>query len=727
MSSKSESGDSDSSESLFGDLVDNPYDAVDCLGLKAPPKLTDFEKSIKYKFTFDRNKYREYPDLRIYSLQSQHRYQNLKHLLKFPQIPPYNSIFCVFGRKYSGFRAERFLQRHLCLNHCCWDPTKCFLEDSHTGRLRDLTSKGFLEQYNPEFSAHFGNDKSTLRLNLDEDGHPKLFELIEELGISSKLEYDEDESAVSHEYVSDEFRNEERPLYIIEEKKVHDIIVALLEASKHSVEINKSDMRQIYQDSYNHTSVSSRPILSLMMWGPKSSINCASSQELCQLEEDSWNQLVTDGKYHNCSEFSDEHYWMFNHKGGFNCKNIEKIMLEGPAMTKELNTVYPCSENACLVDCFCKLCEHTTKLICQLKDHKRHMMRFDKDCLVQIQSQCQLHWVTHPENFEDDLDIFVEKNVFFHSGEVIQQPRSQAVGVVKFAGIRRSCAECRSNVYDHFRNHMVFHLQCKFCSFQLATLTDDQFWEKVCNDCGKVFDTKDAKKINWHRKVHQENEEFQCNQCESKFRRNFTLKRHRQECHGEQSDLDQVEEKIVNHFEAYADRTKQILREESKPPNEKVNKYRCVNCNRTFRLERYLTRHVGLNHKEIEKYECLECNKEFNHKKNLRIHESTAHSKDDPKFHKYLQETEEKYGCNLCKKQFGRKDCLKRHLRTHKESFPKHSCSQCGKEFKRKDFLKVHIATIHSQHGPEFSCHTCGKIFNRKSNMVRHMITFDHM
>ena len=145
------------------------------------------------------------------------------------------------------------------------------------------------------------------------------------------------------------------------------------------------------------------------------------------------------------SDFSkdtfDEHHWMFNHKGGSDCKNIEKITLDGPAMTKELNTVYPFSGNACLVDCFCKLCENTTKLICQLKDHKRHMMRFDKDCLVQKQLQCHLHWVTHPENFEDDLDIYVEKNVFFHSGEVIQQPRSQAVGVVKFAGIRRSCAE----------------------------------------------------------------------------------------------------------------------------------------------------------------------------------------------------------------------------------------------------------------------------------------------
>ena len=60
MSSKS--GDSSGSDSLFGD---NPYDAVDCLGLKEPPKLTAFEMKMKRTFTFDRNKYKEFPDLQI--------------------------------------------------------------------------------------------------------------------------------------------------------------------------------------------------------------------------------------------------------------------------------------------------------------------------------------------------------------------------------------------------------------------------------------------------------------------------------------------------------------------------------------------------------------------------------------------------------------------------------------------------------------------------------------
>ena len=131
------------------------------------------------------------------------------------------------------------------------------------------------------------------------------------------------------------------------------------------------------------------------------------------------------------------------------------------------------------------------------------------------------------------------------AGELVEQPRNQAVEVVKFPGINRSCLECRKNVYDHFRNHLVFHLQCKFCSFQLASLEDNQFWEKVWIVCGKVFSTNEPKKINWHAKVHEDNEDFKCNKCDSKFKRNFTLKRHMEETLGEQFYLDPVEEGIL--------------------------------------------------------------------------------------------------------------------------------------------------------------------------------------
>ena len=716
--------DSDSSESLFGDLLTNPYNAVDCLGLKEHPKLTSFESRMKNMFTFDRNKYREYSDLRLYSIQSCCRYQSLKHTLKFPNIPGYDSLFCVFGRSYTGYRAERFLQRRICTNNCNWDPSRCFLEDSHSGSLKDLMRTEFLDQYNPEFSHKFSHDKTNLRLKLDEEGHPKISELVEKLGISSKLVYDEEGSAANFDNLTDKFRNDERPLYILEEKKVNDIIVALLEAAEMNITSQKYRMNKIYQESYS--GIGTQPITSLMMWGPQSSIQYSTSCSTeCVIEEDSWNQLVLDEKMHECLNFSEKHYWMFGHGGGVHCENLFGNKLEGPAVTTKLTVVYPCSNSSCMVNCPCNLCKNTSKGLCSLLEHKKHAVRFHKDCSVQKQAQCQLHWVTHPEWFDSEEDVVVEKNVYFHNDELIEQPRSQAVEIIKFAGILKSCLECRLNLYDHFRNHLVFHLQCKFCSFQMATLEDKLFWKKVCKVCGKMFTSVVPKKINWHLKCHEESENFECNECDLKFKRKFTLKRHLLEDHGKSFHLDSIEEDILNHSEPASKRMDE--KEDASSMVKTVERHECVACNKIFRLKRYLDRHVDLNHKEIEPFNCPYCDNKFKHKKNLKMHESTVHWKNASKVHRFMQETPVKYCCKSCMKEFNRSDTLRRHEKIHQASNPGYVCHLCPKKFTRKQFLTVHIKIIHNPERNAYGCITCGRKFNRKQSFVRHKKTNCHM
>ena len=77
---------------------------------------------------------------------------------------------------------EKFLQRRLCNNFCNWDPSKCFLEDSHSGNLSDLMNKSFHDQFNPGLKELFMQDKSNLQLKEDNEHHPRLSELITELG-----------------------------------------------------------------------------------------------------------------------------------------------------------------------------------------------------------------------------------------------------------------------------------------------------------------------------------------------------------------------------------------------------------------------------------------------------------------------------------------------------------------------------------------------------------------
>ena len=610
------------------------------------------------------------------------------------------------------------MQRRICKNKCNWDPSQCFLEDSHSGSLKDIMRKEFLEQYDPGFSSKFNHDKTNLRLQLDEDGHPKISELVEQLGISSELVYDKEGSPVNFDNITDKFRNEDRPLYILEEKKVTDIIVALLEETEMSINSQKNKMTKLYQDSYSN--IATRPITSLMMWGPQSSLHKSNSSTECVLEKDSWNQLVLDGNLHKCLKFSEKHYWMFGHVGDGHCVETHQT-LEGPVMTNKLTVVYPCSNTSCSVKCPCKLCENTSKELCSFVEHKKHVVRFHKECLIQKNSQCQDHWVTHPGQFESEEDIVVEKNLFFHNDELLDQPRNQAIEIINFAGIKKSCQECRTNLYDHFRNHLVFHLQCKFCSFQFATFVDKQFWKKVCKICGKMFDSVVPKKINWHEKCHEDSENFTCNKCGLKFKRKFTLKRHLQDDHGE--TLDSMEENILNHFEVPT----KTVDVDSISPVKTERGYQCVACKKIFRLQRYLDRHVDLNHKEINAFQCLQCNREFKHKKNLRLHESIVHSKDESKFHKFVQNTQVTYNCDVCSKEFKRLDHLRRHKKIHESSTTSIFCHICKNKFARRENLNVHIKSVHGKQNKPYSCSTCDRKFNIKSSMVRHKKIFGHI
>ena len=88
-------------------------------------------------------------------------------------------------------------------------------------------------------------------------------------------------------------------------------------------------------------------------------------------------------------------------------------------VTTKLTVVYPCSNSSCMVNCPCNLCKNTFKDLCSLLEHKKHVVRFHKDCLVQKQAQCQLHWVTHPEWFDSEEDIAVENDMF------LQRSKSQ--------------------------------------------------------------------------------------------------------------------------------------------------------------------------------------------------------------------------------------------------------------------------------------------------------------
>ena len=705
------------------------------MGLQPDPKLSTTARKLKSTFNFDDCK--EFSDLRIFSMQGTRRFYSLQDLLKFPCQPFYSSIFSVFNCKHVGYRPERFLQRRICLNFCNWNPSRCFLADSHSGNLEDLGKQEFHNLYNPEFESQFNKGNKGCKLPFDKRNPiSNLNNFVGKLGITSTLSY-ENGKAFNIEYLIKEYRNRDHPFYVLEGKKCLDIVEALLEASKYQIENHKQEMDKMYQNSLICSGAVSKPILSLMMWGPQPHNNFPASVQPCRLEIDHDNRLVLEEKLHKCKNFVEKHYWMFSHGDEVICKEGKMGNITGPVMSEELTVLYPCNKGKCSLDCKCELCENTRSKSCPLKHHKKHLAKFDRKCPIQIASQCQEHWVSHPDNFDTDEDILVEKNVFFHNQKLVDQPRSCAVEIIKFAGIKKSCITCRRNVQNHFEKHMDYHLQCKFCLFQLATLEDVGFWRKVCNICGKIMSSFSLKQMNWHKKVHEETEEFKCSLCDLVLKRKSTFVRHLKEIHNKDFKEECIVDRILNNFDdephsgdtdvsetVSEDSEEDYLISTFKATDENLQ---CGLCGKQFRLQRYLEMHTKYNHGVNCPFKCEECGAQYIYKGDLKRHKTTAHEVIEDKYTFPGDEGNKTFSCQTCSKVFKRKDLLKKHLVTHNQTKEKISCELCGKKYGRKDHLKDHIKLIHLNTEISYSCELCGKKFNKKSNLERHMTVLHNL
>ncbi|KAF7192013.1 Zinc finger protein [Pseudocercospora fuligena] len=73
--------------------------------------------------------------------------------------------------------------------------------------------------------------------------------------------------------------------------------------------------------------------------------------------------------------------------------------------------------------------------------------------------------------------------------------------------------------------------------------------------------------------------------------------------------------------------------------------------------------------------------------------------------------------CRTCSAAFGRATTLRRHERSHKETYP-YRCQECDQGFRRKDTLDRHIET-HT--GGTHQCHICGSEHSRRDILLKHV------
>ena len=647
---------------------------------------TSVELKLKYSYTYD--DYKDFSDLKIFDMQNDHR---LNYMDEEFGIWGDSSALCAeFSTKH---HRNRLIQRHLCDNSCYWDPRICFFEDTHTGNLADLMHKGFHEKFNPMFKDKF-HRTFTQKIDWSPTGglgsYPSIGvrRLIEEMGITTKLSYDTELSAINFKNLSREFRDSipVRPLYILEEKKCHDILEALIDINRKKIESNRKEMKKIFDESYRGNGPLREPILSLFMWGPYVDLEIKRNLKACKLYN-------TRAGFHSCSNFSEKHYWMYTHSKRFNCKEGFLSKLEGPVITTDLKIIYPCNRSGCNEECLCDLCSNSDK--CRKSDHKSHIKNLELECPVKNLAFCADHEINHPKNFDKSEDISVDKNVFYHNLELVNDPRRHSVKEIHFAGIKKTCSTCRSSVENHFRYHKIIHMQCKFCVYQMQTAIDEKFWDKVCEFCGKIF-SKEQSLNHWHRKLHTSN--WKCDVCDKEFNRKWNLKRHLLEIH--EIDIEDDSEPRLSDEDAgvscnESENSSEIDTsdddEEDESSGNAGQPFKCRHCEKEFSVKRYLDAHTNQIHSDQRYFECNICGKKFTIKAHRKRHEKTVHRKQNP---------------NIV--NFTGADQTNR-------------CEFCGSNFTRIDNLNRHIQLAHSKERVTFDCENCGQSFNRRWNLDRHV------
>ena len=644
---------------------------------------TSLELNLKYSFNYD--DYKDFSDLKILDMQNDHR---LNYMSEEFGVWGDSSAFCAaFSTKH---HRNKLIQRHLCDKLCYWDPQPCFFEDTHSGNLADLMHKNFHDKFNPMFEDKFARSftkKIDWALTGGLGSYPSrgVKKLIEEMGITTKLSYNDQLLAINFKNLCREFRDSipVRPLYILEEKKCHDILEAMFDINRKKIELKRKEMEKIFDESFRGNGSFRDPILSLFMWGPYVDLAIVTSLRECKFYN-------TRAGFHFCTNFSEKHYWMYTHNRKTKCNEGVLRNLQGPVMSNDLKVVYPCNRSGCNVYCLCDLCSNSNN--CPKSEHKSHLKDFKLECSVKDLSICADHVINHPKNFDESEDISVDKNVFYHNLELVVDPRSHSVGKIHFAGIKKSCQNCRSNVENHFRYHKVIHMQCKFCIYQMQSAIDNRFWEKVCEVCGKIFPNEKSLKL-WHRKLH--NSTWKCDECDTEFNRKWNLKRHLLEIH--ELDVEDVSESgedegtSSNEIEDSSESNSSENDTEDETIDNDEQPFKCRQCGKEFSVKRYLYAHTNLIHSDQGYFECSICGKSFSLKAHMKRHEKIVHRKQNPNIINFTG-VEQSY-----------------------------RCESCGSTFTRIDNLKRHIQLAHSKEKVTFDCQYCGKSFDRKWNLNRHV------
>ncbi|XP_045177693.2 gastrula zinc finger protein XlCGF52.1-like [Mercenaria mercenaria] len=222
-----------------------------------------------------------------------------------------------------------------------------------------------------------------------------------------------------------------------------------------------------------------------------------------------------------------------------------------------------------------------------------------------------------------------------------------------------------------------------------VTETETKLGERVftCSLCARCYKCK--KSAEYHIKVQHKAYSLFCQVCGKTFKLRYDLDRHLNVHKG------------IRPFPC-PECDKSFVCRSSQMRHRKLHHligdiYKCHNCDKTFRAETDLKRHL-LTHTGERPWSCGLCSKSFVSKSSLKVHEK---SHDDS----------QKFSCVVCHKMFHIKTDLTRHESTHTGDL-RWECAICQKKYSGKSAVKRHIK----------DSHIFGKVKYRKNMKVQDLL-----
>ncbi|XP_059171073.1 uncharacterized protein LOC131952446 [Physella acuta] len=241
-----------------------------------------------------------------------------------------------------------------------------------------------------------------------------------------------------------------------------------------------------------------------------------------------------------------------------------------------------------------------------------------------------------------------------------------------------------------------------------------------CDLCDRIFIRKEE--LNWHTPVCTTRQKIQqegsapCETCGEVFSEWLAFKEHHM-THTHPHRCDKCGKRFIKIGTLHNHKCEAI----GETGADQTNLLACEICQKTFKNERYLSRHLSL-HGQPE-FACEFCGKLFTRKDYLNDHQCRLPNGTTVRMVRKKNRLfiKDNLACPDCGKSFSSRSNMMKHLKVHGEK--QAECHICRKKFHYENYLKLHIATVHEKQY-QLQCTHCGKVLFSKTGLIAHIKQF---